>query len=163
VGPGGTACSTAIARVEAFNLDLATQVAKPRFVGVLNGVTFYPQSANADYVRQLSPKCATNKVTDAPPELARTSALNFSTTYLPANTVVSAQFATACGDDVISIATDYRAPTGPLAIYRNPGPATQSARFSRDQLEALTLGGRPAVIIEEKHPGGANYTIVMSD
>jgi Domain of unknown function (DUF4367) len=161
--PRGAACVTAIAIIEQSGAEMATLAAKPRFVGVMNGIRFFPVNESSEFVRTRSPKCTTNPVKDAPPELERASPLNFTTGYLPTGTSLIGHFASACGDDVISLASDYRGPVGPLAIYRYSGPAAYFGRFAGEQMQALTINGRPAVIIEEKRPGGAHHTVVMSD
>lgn len=158
----GAACAAVFARVEEAGREMALQAAEPRFAGVLNGVTFYPVNEDAEFLRMRSPRCATNPVRDAP-ELERASPLNFTTGYLPQGTSLTGHFVSACADDVILIASDYRGAKGPLTIYRLAGPAAHDARFSAGQLQALTISGRQAVIIEEKVVLSSHYTIVMRD
>jgi hypothetical protein len=162
--PASTPCVPPNAQVAQLKAELESQGAKPRFTGTLNGIVFYPDGFDlTEVMRQRSPKCAANAVARSTEAVGRASPLNFTVSFLPPGTAPPRVHVSSCGDDVISLGHDYATSKGILTIYRLSGPAYTHARFASDELQAITIGGRPAVIAQQRSPGGANVSIVMRD
>jgi hypothetical protein len=151
--------------VAALSQQLEEEAARPRFVGVLNGFTFYgPGFDTAGLLRMKSPECTGTNSRQATEAEGLASSLSFTTTYLPPGTAKPNVFVNACGRDVITIGMDFNVPQALMTVYRTVGPALYEAQWPADRLQAATIGGRPAVVASPlSPPGKPSYTLLMRD
>jgi len=118
--------------------------ARPRFVGELNGFTFYEREPDA--AARGIPVCAGPVERYATAAELEASPLNFSVGYLPAGFRPLEATATACGDQVVTVTRTFGGSrSGFVWIVRVAGRPFVQAIAPRDYLQAGVVGGRPAV------------------
>ncbi len=115
--------------------------ARPRFVGELNGFTFYEREPGA--AARGIPVCAGPVERYATAAELEASPLNFSVGYLPAGFRPLEATATACGDQVVTVTRTFGGSrSGFVGIVRVAGRPFVQAIAPRDYLQAGVVGGR---------------------
>lgn len=146
--PSGTPTIVEQPPTEAF-LKVVEDSKKPRFVGELNGITFFAVASGPP--KAVTPCTSANQRvvegTEAA-EASKSSALDFTPDYLPKGYRLDHQEAFVCGSAATGISRAYRDDKSetPISIGHSYRPAQFVANAPADRLEAATVGGRPAVI-----------------
>jgi len=129
------------------------------FFGDFNGFTFFNPVLESIGAAPACNGTPTTGVSDAgggnaTPEDIASSRLDFSPAYLPAGFVLSEAYGIKCGSIVFRIARIYDRPggnagPGGLSIMRFDNRPRVPSRWPVDQLQAVTVAGRRAVMIRE--------------
>jgi len=158
----------------------------PDFVGDFNGFAFRPAK---QYFEVAHPRCEsrTNGVpygdaTEHGSPLLATSNMDFDPTFIPSgytNEIFQPMSSPnkghvsvgLCGktddgqtwrQEVVSVSQHWRSASGELSIGRSLDPPVISSLFTKERLEARTINGRPAVIINPRIPFD-NVQLYMRD
>jgi len=152
--------------IQALNDQLVAEAAKPKFVGVLNGFTFYAPGLDvAQIQRTMSAKCTGSNGRAGSEAEGKSSPLYFAPGYIPPTSHQPPEvYVGACQDEVVTIGFEYQLDNGLLTIYHIAGAPLYEGRFPSDRLQPSTIGGRPAVVAAPlSAPSLPQYTIFMRD
>ena len=148
----------AIQRIEEDN-------ARTPFQGEINAITFTDTSDGSVEVRPVA--CRASEVLPnsgvASREEIAASPLDFMPGYLPSDMTLVFEEAQKCQGEVTSIIRNYGRQDGALVVVAHvAAPAIFPPNAPRDRLEAITIGGRQAVLQKSLFSGKTplNYTLI---
>jgi len=118
---------------------------KPKYVGELNGFTFYPSSTRPSAL-QGPPACAGSSARWATEGELLAAGLNFAPGYQPPGTRQVGMTGSVCRNEVVSVNRSYSSDRGGFAVTRLAGPPQIREAAPREHLQVATLDGRAAVI-----------------
>lgn len=149
-------------------------LAKPRFHGEINDILLWSPDGKDPSERPAgeagaSPlrwaDCAPDQLETASPSRVAASELDFEATYLPPDSMLVSDWASACEGRIVSVASTYDVPGGSLVIARQAffdGALRGIESFApAERVKGITINDMPAVLVEPLLPDVGDQAVIV--